>query len=83
MIYALNTKNDEHEEEIESLKEAHEDEVRETIKKSIVRFVELLMAAHKAQRVIPKDVIIQKTFTNITGASFYRTLLQGYTVNTP
>lgn len=28
MIYALNTKNDEHEEEIESLKEAHEDEVR-------------------------------------------------------
>lgn len=27
MIYALNTKNDEHEEEIESLKEAHEDEV--------------------------------------------------------
>lgn len=28
MIYALNTKNDEHEEEIESLKDAHEDEVR-------------------------------------------------------
>lgn len=28
VIYALNTKNDEHEEEIESLKEAHEDEVR-------------------------------------------------------
>lgn len=27
VIYALNTKNDEHEEEIESLKEAHEDEV--------------------------------------------------------
>lgn len=28
VIYALNTKNDEHEEELESLKEAHEDEVR-------------------------------------------------------
>uniref|UniRef100_A0AAX7USM8 Protein FAM184A/B N-terminal domain-containing protein n=1 Tax=Astatotilapia calliptera TaxID=8154 RepID=A0AAX7USM8_ASTCA len=28
VIYALNTKNDEHEEEIESLKEAHEDEVQ-------------------------------------------------------
>lgn len=27
VIYALNTKNDEHEEEIESLKDAHEDEV--------------------------------------------------------
>ncbi|CAG06666.1 unnamed protein product [Tetraodon nigroviridis] len=30
VIYALNTKNDEHEEEIESLKEAHEDERPET-----------------------------------------------------
>lgn len=27
VIYALNTKNDEHKEEIESMKEAHEDEV--------------------------------------------------------
>lgn len=27
VIYALNTKNDEHEEEMESLKDAHEDEV--------------------------------------------------------
>lgn len=31
VIYALNTKNDEHEEELESLKEAHEDEVRTQI----------------------------------------------------
>uniref|UniRef100_A0AAQ5XWQ2 Protein FAM184A/B N-terminal domain-containing protein n=1 Tax=Amphiprion ocellaris TaxID=80972 RepID=A0AAQ5XWQ2_AMPOC len=31
VIYALNTKNDEHEEEIESLKEAHEDEVQHIV----------------------------------------------------
>ncbi|KAF3857164.1 hypothetical protein F7725_009023 [Dissostichus mawsoni] len=31
VIYALNTKNDEHEEEIESLKDAHEDEVQHIV----------------------------------------------------
>ncbi|XP_074521022.1 protein FAM184A isoform X1 [Halichoeres trimaculatus] len=31
VIYALNTKNDEHEEEIESLKEAHDDEVQHIV----------------------------------------------------
>uniref|UniRef100_A0A8C6X036 Zgc:85722 n=1 Tax=Neogobius melanostomus TaxID=47308 RepID=A0A8C6X036_9GOBI len=31
VIYALNTKNDEHEEEIDSLKEAHEDEVQHIV----------------------------------------------------
>ncbi|XP_068612321.1 protein FAM184A [Brachionichthys hirsutus] len=31
VIYALNTKNDEHEDEIESLKEAHEDEVQHIV----------------------------------------------------
>ncbi|KAG7263904.1 hypothetical protein CRUP_021223 [Coryphaenoides rupestris] len=31
VIYALNTKNDEHEEEMESLKEAHEDEVQHIV----------------------------------------------------
>uniref|UniRef100_A0A665W3F7 Zgc:85722 n=1 Tax=Echeneis naucrates TaxID=173247 RepID=A0A665W3F7_ECHNA len=31
VIYALNTKNDEHEEEIESLKEAHQDEVQHIV----------------------------------------------------
>lgn len=35
VIYALNTKNDEHEEELDSLKEAHEDEVRPPKKRSI------------------------------------------------